>query len=158
MGVPPPVLMQCRVHEYAILNRQVAFAGHTNVFVGNKELGRVPGLAIGESLESGKWALFYCGRKWSVRAWIDVYSSIRRAKLRAERTYPGVKARWKKTGVSKARARRYLKAMWKGLECSFCGRTPPKFNRSVVKGKVGICDLCVEEFHEAFGAPQGDAA
>ena len=91
--------MQSRVVQYAILTRQVGFSGHTNVFVGKvghlKELGRVPALAIGESLSSREKTLFYCGRDWSILAWIEGYPTIRAAKRRAERTYPGVRNRWR---------------------------------------------------------------
>jgi hypothetical protein len=158
MGVPPPVLMKSRVLQYAILGPRVGFSGHTDVFVGQaedlKELGRVPALAIGESLDSRTRTLFYCGRDWSVRAWIDGYSTIRAAKRRAEGTYPGVRSRWRNTGVSRSRARQFLKKMWEGWECSFCRRLPDTFERLVKGTNAQICDRCIRECHEFIDEPK----
>ena len=90
--------------------------------------------------------LLHCGRNWNVRA-IAAYPSVKLAKQRAERIYPGVSAQWKKSGVSKAQAKAYLARAWKGMECSFCSRTPDEVQALISKGSARVCDVCVREFY-----------
>jgi hypothetical protein len=138
---PPPVLAGCRVTEYAVRDRSAKYSGRSNLFVEGKELGPVPRLAIVRD-HQGKYLLLHCGRSWNVLG-IAGGRNLRRARLAAERTYPGISKRWVRTGVSKSQAEAYLKQVWKGQECSFCGRRPDQVEQMVEGQGSRICDFCI---------------
>jgi len=47
----------------------------------------------------------------------------------------------------------YLRQLWKGQECSFCGRRPDQIEKMVARGRrVRICDVCVREIGEMMNA------
>jgi len=148
MRKPPPVLAGCRVLEYVVRPASITRQRRTLLFVNDKELGTVPGLVIGEDLNSGDIALFHCGRNWNVRGVTTGVLSELKADM--ERVYPGVSQFWRKGGVTRRQALAYLKRIWAGHECSFCQRLPPAFNRMINKKGVRICDICVREFGELF--------
>ena len=143
---PPPVLVSCRVLESALLGRKVGYTGHSDVYSDGREVGPVPRLAIVEALNGGEIMLLHCGRNWNVKA-VAAYASVKGAKQRAERIYPGVSDQWKKSGVSKAQAKAYLARAWKGMECSFCSRRPDQVQHLISKGSTRVCDVCVREFY-----------
>jgi hypothetical protein len=51
--------------------------------------------------------------------------------------------------VTKRQAAAFLKALWKGQECSFCQRRPDQVDK-IVAGRDGvrICDICIREIRE----------
>lgn len=57
---PPPLIEGARVLQYALLDRTVTYSGHSRLFVGGKEVGPVPRLAIGKAMSDGKVLLFHC--------------------------------------------------------------------------------------------------
>jgi len=85
---------------------------------------------------------------------------MREAKGSAERHYPGVSRRWRRVRVTQWQVDQYLRAVWKGLECSFCDRRPDQFEKMVARGRrVRICDIYVHEISETMsgefaGKPQ----
>jgi hypothetical protein len=143
---PPPVLLGERVVAYALNERGVEFSGHTNLFVDGREIGRVPRLVLCRK-KSSEVLLLHCNRAWSVKG-IAAYPSLRYARKRAERIYPGVSNRWVQMNVTSPQAERYLRKMWAGKECSFCGRRPDQVRGMVSRMKVRICDRCATECHE----------
>jgi len=148
MRQPPPVLDHCRVVEYAVLAGKVTYSGHSNLFFDGREVGPVAALAIGKPTDDQEPLLLHCDRKWAVEA-VAGYPTVKEAKTRAEKIYPGVSALWRRTGVSKAKADAYLARMWKGMTCSFCGRRPDQV-KTLIGIKPRICDICVREFHEGI--------
>lgn len=58
------------------------------MFVGGKEIGRVPCLAICQDKSSAHFILYYCDRDWSLIG-IASYDTVEAAKRRTERIYPG---------------------------------------------------------------------
>ena len=144
------MLLSCRVVEFAVLGRNVKYSGHSHLYSDGKEVGPVPKLAVVEPLDGGEPMLLHCGRDWTVLG-IAGFPSVKAAKQRAERTYPGVSNQWTKTRVSKAQANAYLTKLWKGVKSSFCARRPDQLNSLIGKGSVRICDICVREFHEDLG-------
>ena len=148
---PPPVLASARVLEYAVLDDSVGYSGKTWVFVGDRELGRVPRLAVCEGLETAETLLLYCDHDWSVLA-AARYDSPKRAKARAERTYPGVSRRWVSAGVSREEARAAWDQEAQQLCCSFCGRKPEQVRNLIVNGESRICNLCVAQFTRTLAA------
>jgi hypothetical protein len=74
------------------------------------------------------------------------------ARHSAERHYPGVSRRWRRVRVTDDQAERYLRKIWKGLECSFCGRRPDQnVEKIIAKGRLRICDICIREIGELMG-------
>ena len=134
--------------EYAFVDRGVPYAGHTYLFVDGKELGRVPRLAICQDLDGGDVVLFHCSATWRVLGVAAGFANVRAGKDRAARIYRGLS--WTERGMSKRDATTYLKRIWKGSECSLCGRRPGQVERVVEKKGVRICDVCVKELSEAL--------
>jgi hypothetical protein len=141
---PPPVLAGGRVLMHAVTGLPAKYSGHSNLFVGGKEVGPVPHLVIAESLYEPGIVLLHCSTAWRVLG-IMSFPGIEEATKRAERIYPGVSSAWIKAHVSKAQAVKYEKEVWQGMECSFCGRLPPQFQRLISGENANICDLCVRQ-------------
>jgi len=149
---PPPVLASARVLEYAVIDDSVGYSGKSFVFVGDRELGRVPRLAVCQALDSQEVLLLYCNADWGVVASAG-YDSATRAKARAERTYPGVSRCWVDAGVSREEAAAAVsKQDGSTLSCSFCGRKPEQVRNLIVQGDSRICNICVAKFTRALAA------
>lgn len=101
-------------------------------------------MALARHDEHREVLLLHCRRNWSIVGMAG-YPNVPEAKRRAERIYPGISAKWVPTGVTKRRASAFLKRVWKGQECSFCGRLPPACQQMVGSKKARICNICVEE-------------
>jgi hypothetical protein len=111
-GPPPIICVNDRVLlQYAVLNDSVGFnAGHGLMFVGDKEIGRVPFLAICQDKDSPQVTLYYCNRDWSPIG-IAGYDSVAAAKKKAERIYPGSSACWSEAQFTEEDVNRYLDGM-----------------------------------------------
>jgi hypothetical protein len=145
---PPPVLNGGRVLAYARLGAPRLPSLEGTMFVGNKPLGRTSSLVITDApnvpgRRAGGVLLLYCTRAWSLRG-VAAFTSVAHAKRRAERMFPG--ARWSGSRVTKARAERYLKTLWAGQECSFCGSRPDQVEKMVAARRARICDGCITEY------------
>ena len=89
--------------HYAVLNDSVGFsAGHGLMFVGDKEISKVPCLAICQDRDSPQFMLYYCDSDWSPIG-IASYDSVDAAKRRAERIYPGSIGFWKEAHFTSVR-------------------------------------------------------
>lgn len=144
---PPPVLAFARVLEYAVLTSSVRYGGHSALFVGGKDLGPVPRLAICQPLSETTFTLFHCGDDWDVLG-SSGYASVAEAKARAERIYAGVSACWIDRQVTEADAAEYVERESGHERCRFCGRLPVDVERLVVHERGGpICNTCIEELH-----------
>ena len=142
---PPPLIDNCRVTHYAVRDRSIPLVGPTRHFVDDKELGAVPCLAIAEG-RSGEIVLQYCNRRWVAKGF-SVWETLERAKANTERNYPGLMKKWKPTRYSNRRAEQYRRYVWKGLDCTFCGRFPNDFQGMVENKKrnARICNICASE-------------
>jgi hypothetical protein len=110
---PPPVIAENDrvLLWYAWLDGSVGYTeGHGLFFVGGKEIGRVPCLAICEEKLSGKPTLYYCDENWKMLGVAANYESIEAAKRRAELIYPGVATRWVESHFTDEDADRHLAA------------------------------------------------
>jgi len=84
-STPPPIIcVNDRVLlHYAILTDSVGYnSGHGLMFVGEKEIGKVPCLAICQDRGSPQLMLYYCGSDWSPIG-IASYDTAAAAKRRA---------------------------------------------------------------------------
>ncbi len=148
MSFPLPIIcVNDRVLlHYAVLDDTVGYnSGHGLFFVGEKEIGRVPCLAI---CHSAQVMLYYCDADWSMIG-VASYDSVSDAKRRAERIYPGSSARWVQSQFTEEDATRWLNEATDSNRCSFCGKRPhDDFAASFFQGKGGawICSDCVREF------------
>jgi hypothetical protein len=116
-------------------------------FAGEKEIGRVPRLAICQDKTSPAFMVHYCDGDWSVRG-IASYETVA-AKRRAERIYPGSSACWVAAHFTEEDAKRYLDEKFTDSRCSFCGKRPYETLPSTFEGEgnARICSDCVREFH-----------
>jgi hypothetical protein len=150
-STPPPIIcVNDRVLlHYAVLNDTVGYnAGHGLMFVGEKEIGRVPCLAICQDKKSPQFMLYYCDSDWSPIG-IASYDTVAAAKRRAERIYPGSSACWTDAQFTEEDANRYLEERFSASRCSFCGKRSDE-TLSVTfegNGNARICGDCVREFH-----------
>jgi hypothetical protein len=150
-SAPPPIIcVNDRVLlQYAVLNGSVGFnAGHGLMFVGGKEIGRVPCLAICQDKGSMQFMLYHCDSDWSPIG-IASYDTIAAAKRRAERIYPGSSACWTEAQFTEDDAKHYLDEMFSGLRCSFCGKRPDETLSATFEGdgNARICGDCIRKFH-----------
>jgi hypothetical protein len=81
------------VLHYANVDTGVEYAGRTLLFVGGKEVGRVPNLAICAEVSSGGVLLFHCNYAWEVFG-CSAHDSVAAAKEKAEPIYPDLSSRW----------------------------------------------------------------
>ena len=138
--------------EYAVVDDSVKFTGRISVYVGARELGAVPKLAICQNMgEESETFLFYCDRDWNVLG-AGAYPSIDVARERAESAYAGISPKWLKAPYSLEEAENYLSESWGDRRCAFCGKTPNQVH-FLVEGRTGakICDLCVGELRRVMG-------
>ena len=149
----PAVLDGFRPLEFASTNRPVTFSGRTYLFVGDKEMGRVPRLVIAESLRTSDIVVLHCDGRWNVLGVQGGYKSAAEAERRAERMYPGISRAWRKANVTKRAARAAYDKQWEPWRCSFCSRIPPELDGSLIlsqKTNARICHMCVEGIHETL--------
>ena len=91
---PPPVLSCARLLEYAVRDDSVGYAGRTFLFVGGKEVGRVPCLALCEDKSvSAVAVLLFLYDEESSDLGCSGFGSVTEARDWAERTYPGISSR-----------------------------------------------------------------
>ena len=152
---PPPVLCSARVIEYAILDDTVTYTGRRTLYVGGKELGPVPCLAILENLEGGHIYIAHCDESWSVlgASGIDAnVETIESLKNEAEVSHRGVTPKWQSLGVSKEDAVRFDELLGEGVVCGFCSRSVST-KEELFHGPYGdICHSCVEAFHKTLSS------
>jgi hypothetical protein len=151
-STPPPIIcVNDRVLlQYAVLNDSVGFnAGHGLMFVGEKEIGRVPCLAICQDKDSTQFMLYYCDSDWSPMG-IASYDTIAAAKKRAERIYPGSSGCWNEARFTEEHVNHYLEAL--RLACSFCGKRPDETPSTTFEGdgNTRICGDCIRKFHSGL--------
>jgi hypothetical protein len=149
--MPPPVIcVNDRVLlHYAVLNDSVGFnSGHGLMFVGGKEIGRVPCLAICQDRDSPQFTLYFCDSDWNPIG-IASYDTVAAAKQRAERIYPGSSAYWIEAQFTESDANRYLDERFSDMRCSFCGKRPDETLSAtfVGEGNARICSDCVRKFY-----------
>ena len=152
---PPPVLSCARLLEYAVLDDSVGYAGRTFLFVGGKEVGGVPCLALCEdkSVSAVAVLLFLCDEESSDLG-CSGFGSVTEARDWAERTYPGISSRRVQARVPEEDAQRYLDELFGDSRCSFCGRRPDQGIETLLgKDNVRICDRCINEFHAEIHKP-----
>src|SRR5262245_61110598 len=113
---PPIVIDGCRIEHYAIRPRSIRFQGRGLLFRGDREVRSVPCLALGRDRE-GRVRLLHCDGRWRSRICAGGYATVREAKARADRFFPGISKHWRKTGYTARQARRVL---GKDPACSIC--------------------------------------
>lgn len=135
--------------HYAVLDETVGFnSGHRSVFIGGKELGKVPCLAICQEKKASKFLIYYCDSDWEPVG-ASEYDTVEDAKRRAERIYPGSSAKWVEAHFTEEEAARYLDDIWADSGCSFCGKRPDQGIESLIEapgGNARICDKCIAKF------------
>lgn len=150
---PPVVLHGCRVEQFALRDRSIRFAGHGLLFSAGKEVGAVPRLALARD-RSGEVMLFHCDYRWRVVGASGGWRTVREAKKRAERFYPGISKAWVRTRYTKAQASRHLSRTGGNTKCSLCGKFWFDVQKMVVFKKVRftLCDVCIRDLYVRVSA------
>lgn len=142
---PPPTLMTCRVVEYAFVNDSLPFCGQGRHFIGDKEMGRVPCLALCENAKEKVVYLVYCERDWAVVS-SSSHPSLEAGKALAEEFYPGLSTFWVETHTTEAEAANHIEELWGPHRCVFCGKLPLDYKGNIgfiEKNGRAICEPCV---------------
>jgi hypothetical protein len=110
-NIPPPMIcLNDRVLlHYPVLDESVGYTvGHGLFFVGGKEIGRVPCLAICQEKDSQRFTLYYLDSDWSLVGVATNYDSVDAAKRRAELIYPRSSALWIEAHFTEKDVARYI--------------------------------------------------
>jgi hypothetical protein len=147
LSIPPKQMYGARLLEYARVDRGVTHVPEAALLVGRKKLRRVPRLAIGHSVDSDEFLLFFCDNRWNPLG-VAACKSRDDAKRRAEREYRGIASRWIELDAAKRRAKRPTQESGAAvLGCSFCKKDITQVDRLFESGTSRICDKCVGELH-----------
>jgi hypothetical protein len=153
---PPPVLDGAWVIAYAILDGTVQWTGKQTLFVGEKELGPVPRLALCKNLSGGLTdvLVFHCNEQWEVLG-VSGGATLEAAKASAERAYRGITSKWVATGVGEDEAREWMRTNHAGHLCSFCERGPGDYEQLIgnKSDTVRICNHCLAEYSALIQRP-----
>ena len=137
-----------RVIAYAILDESVQWTGRQTLFVGGKELGPVPRLALCQNVSGNlrDILVFHCNDEWEVLG-CSGGDTLEDAKASAERAYRGITAKWITTNVTEEEAIAWMKANLKNMSCSFCERAPGDYQQLIESrsGAARICNHCLDE-------------
>ena len=150
-STPPPIICvdDRALLQYAVLNDSVGYnSGHGLMFVGGREIGKVPCLAIYKDKNSPRFMLYHCGSDWSLIGMAS-YDSVAAAKRGAERIYPGSSDCWVEAQFTEEDAKRFLDERFSDARCSFCGKRPDETVSATFEGdgNVRICSDCVRDFY-----------
>ena len=146
IGRPPPVLVSARVLAYATIPDDIPITDQVIVFVGDERLGRVPCVAIAETLQSsaGDLLLLYCDQEWSVIA--AGGGDLASIKRRMELNYPGVSALWVDVNTPVDVALKYYDEHIDGWRCAVCRKRA--FDVDTLYGKddveIVVCGECAD--------------
>lgn len=99
--IPPQVLDNAQVLEYAVVDSSVRFTGALHLYHGDKRVGPVPYLAICRDPNMEELLLFHCDENWNVlgaQIWNapdrPAVTSVEEVKQRAEKFYSGIMSKW----------------------------------------------------------------
>ena len=155
--MPPLVLGSLRVLGYAAVPRTLVFAGESAGAPAAERaanakllaLGRVPNLAIAESLDDpATIELLYCDGDWKVLASRPAADADAAGAL-AERSYPGIAQHWLQLQGSREDALVHYDRSNEKSRCSFCSKRAFQV-ALLIEGASGIvCDECVARFRRA---------
>jgi len=91
---PPQVLWGARVLAYAEVDDSIGYVERGCFFVNGKLLGPVPRLAICQCPGEAEILVEHCDSEWNSLGVQGGFGSIEEAKVRVERSYPGLKNKW----------------------------------------------------------------
>ena len=157
---PPPVLDFARLIAWAVVDSSVRWTGRQKLFVGDKNLGAVPRLAICQNV-SGPLTdvlLFHCNDEWDVLG-VSGAKSHEEVRQMAERAYEGINAKWQEVNTSSAEAEAWIRKHQPTYLCAFCGKLPTEMANFFHSEHAAICADCVQEMHRQIHAqPTSDDA
>ena len=145
---PPPAICSERVLYYARLDESIEYrAGHVLMFIGGREVEKVPCLAIcqlTQNTNTESVLLCYCDSDWSPIG-VGGHESVAAAQRRAERIYPGVSSCWIEAQVTVEEVERYLDEQWGDERCHVCNKRGDKVDALIEQSVGWICDRCFAE-------------
>jgi hypothetical protein len=148
---PPLVLAMARVLAYAIVDTSVSFTGRQRLFVDGKLLGKVPKIALCQSMDDSPTAanvlIFYCNDAWDILGIVGA-ETLGVAQAEVERCYSGISKKWILMQTTEIEAREWIRTNSHDVKCAFCGRFPSEVFMS--HNSIVICKACIDEFHDAI--------
>jgi hypothetical protein len=148
IGPPPPAIESARVLAYAILDDAVRWNRRKKLIQGGTEVGPVPCLALCQNTW-GDWQqihVFHCNGDWEVLG-ASGAPTLEEAKASAERSYPGVGAKWVLLSTTREDARQWIRDQSLDLLCSFCDRIPAEMESLIKGNSAAICNHCAVACH-----------
>ena len=99
--IPPPIIDSAKLLSFAYNDDDVEFTDRIDIFVGEEEelqrLGEMPCLAICANYAApNEILLLFCNAGWESQG-VITFTSIKKAKLKAERGYRGISEKWKES-------------------------------------------------------------
>jgi len=121
-------------------------------------VGPVPRLALGRA-RNNEVVVFHCDARWNVVGAM-AYDSVRAAKQRAERFYPGISKGWTLTGYTRRQANRILQRSGAPQRCSICEKPWHAVEQMVEikKPRIALCDGCIRELFGMIASDDTDSA
>lgn len=146
-SAPPPVIGSDRVLSYVVVDRSVKYTGKQRLFVGDKQLGRVPRVAIAKSLHGDlkDYLILFCDRSWQPLG-VTGAKSIAAARREVERHYLGLSERWVTVKTPVRAARSWLAQRYPADVCGFCGKLSYEVQTMFRSRSAAICSSCVAAF------------
>jgi hypothetical protein len=143
--MPPPTINCARLIAYAVLDHSVGYRGHTSLYVGDQEVGRVPCLAITHDRRLRTYFLFFCNPEWDTLGTIS-YESVEAAHRGAERIFPGVSSHWIEAGITEEEAERFLHELFGDDRCNRCKKRADYVEALITQSDgTYLCDACSPE-------------
>ena len=153
-SIPPPILENARILEYAVIDESVKFTGQLILNVDGEWLGAVPGIALAESFNNSELIAFHCDENWNVlgvQTWNSpdgpVLKSIADLKEKMEKYYCGISELWVQHTATAREALDLYEESQRAHSCSFCGKTRDEIERLVSGPNANICSECLRDFH-----------
>jgi len=147
----PPVICGARVIEYAVVDDTVNYTGREHLYVGGKELGPVPCLAICQNLDDDFMYLAHCDKHWNVLGASGSGTepeTLANLKESAEKAYRGISNKWQPLSISKEDAIRFEALLDEGRVCGFCNQIFDD-DEKLFHGAYGaICHNCVANLRD----------
>jgi len=160
--IPPPVVDSSKLLFFASTEEGVEFTDRITLLVGSldeepERVGEVPYLLIAKPYSNQEeLLLMFCDKSWETLG-VICFNSLSEAKIKAEKGYTGITAKWQESPYSEKQVREYLRdeyevdptAQWWKTTCSFC-KESDDLEAAISSTTATICKKCIINFSKEF--------